>query len=323
MPICSAVMILLGLMSFQKSFAAPLGTIPRLETQDWYLIADLRSDLWTSPYSYKQSPVRIVGGELRIPIAHGEGWNISANVATESLSLSKTEFSLADREVFIGNNLQNQAFGMGFSRFWEDGSGFTLVGAYASASDNPFADDRDKWIEGTVTYRTGAFGNHRYIFAVNQSNNRGLANGKPFPFFGIILEPHPNLIAQVGFPFIRVIWKDVGKWKREAQVTPFGAYFDLERYMDDDFLLHAHTEYTIRSYLYDSRIDDANRLYYQEMTMDVALKKELSKATIVSFGIGYAFDRRLYEAQSIYEPRHDKSQMDSDIYGRLRMEFNL
>jgi hypothetical protein len=75
--------------------------------------------------------------------------------------------------------------------------------------------------------------------------------------------------------------------------------------------------------MYDNRLEDSTRLYYQEMSVEGALKKELSEVTTISVGIGYAFDRRLYEAHSVYEPRENKMELDSDLYGRMRVEFNL
>lgn len=310
-------------LAARGSFAAPLGTIPTIDTQFLRVILDFRSDLWTSPYSYKPSPIRVINGEFRIPVAYGDTWNISANISDESLSLSKTEFHVADRDVFIGNNLQSQSIGLGLNKTFADGSAFMLVGAYATASDNPYADPRDRWFEGNFVYRSAPRGSYKYVMAVNQSANRGLANDRPFPFFGIVFQPNDNFEAHIGFPFMRIIWHKENDWKRIAHVTPFGAYFDIEKNLTDDFIYHGRAEYALRSYLYKNRLEDDTRLYYQEMSLEGGIRKELTVTTTVGIAVGYAFDRRLYESKSIYEPRESKTELDSDFYGRIRLEFNL
>lgn len=306
-----------------NALAAPLGAIPQIDTDYLRVILDFRSDLWTSPYTYKQSPVRIFGTEVRIPIAHGASWRASANISDESLSLSRTEFPLVDKDIFVGNNLQSQSLGLGFSKINEDTSAFSIVGAYASASDAPYADIRNRYFDGTLTYRTAPIGRHRWVFALNQSNNRGIANGRPFPYLGVLLEPAEEFQAWVGFPFIKVIWQRPGDWKREAEVTPFGAFFDIEKLISNGFLWHSRAAFTLRSYLYENRIEDASRLYYQEMSVEGGVRKALSAGTLVEIGVGYSFDRRIYESDSIYTPRNDKTIVDSDLFGRIKIGFTI
>ncbi|KYG66794.1 hypothetical protein AZI86_07075 [Bdellovibrio bacteriovorus] len=303
--------------------AAPLGTIPFIDTQFLRIILDLRSDLWRSPYSYKASPIRIINGEFRIPVAYGDSWNISANISNESLSLSNTEFHVADRDVFIGNNLQTQSIGLGINKTFSDSSVLMFMGAYATASDNPYAEPRDRWFEGNLVYRSKSLGSYKYILAVNQSANRGLANDRPFPYLGVIFQPNDNFEVHVGFPFMRILWQKENDWRRIAHVTPFGAYFDIEKNLTDDFVYHGRAEYAIRSYLYKNRLEDETRLYFQEMSLEGGIRKELTVTTTVGLALGYAFDRRLYESRSVYEPREAKTALDSDLYGRLRLEFNL
>jgi hypothetical protein len=81
---CRTFLLLVVVFFSLFSAAAPLGTIPTIEEQSMRLLLSLRSDLWTSPYTYKESPIRIFGGEFRVPIYTAETWAVSASVSDES-----------------------------------------------------------------------------------------------------------------------------------------------------------------------------------------------------------------------------------------------
>lgn len=316
-------LFLILLASFNWGFAAPLGTIPTIEEEGLRLLFDFRSDLWRSPSLYKSDPVRITGAEVRVPFAHAETWKASANASDESLSLGKADFSLGKKKVFIGSDLRSQSFGLGLRKNFETGSNFTVFAAFATASDRPYGDPRDEWLEANLVYRSPMIENHRWIFVVNQSNNRGFRNGLAFPYFGVSYEPEPEFTAAFGFPFLFLTWGTPETWKREFRLTPFGTRFDLETNLEDQFVFNAFAAFTVRSYLHDERIDDEDRLYYQEFSIEASVRTKMTPQTGVIFGVGYSFDRRLYESETIYSPNSEYTIIDNDLYGRVAMEFRL
>lgn len=308
---------------FSLGQAAPLGTIPTIEDRNLRFIFDFRSDLWTSPYTYKSAPVRITNSEIRIPLLRTETWKGSADIADESLGLGKADFTLGKEKVFIGNNLQSISAGLGINKEFESGSSLSVFAAYATASDEPYVNQRDVWVEGNVIYYTPQINSHRWIFAVNQSNNRGFYNGKPFPYFGVIYHVHENLMLVYGFPFFRAVWDNPEIWQKTFRLTPFGIGFDLEKNLEDDFVFNASIGFDVRSYLHSTRVDDEDRLYYEEVALQGRIRKNLTDTTGVIFGLGYSFDRRLYESENIYSPNSETTRLDSDIFGRLSVEFRL
>lgn len=317
------VLFFLLLVSPDWVFAAPLGTVPTIEERDLKLIFDFRSDLWTSPYTYKSAPVRITAGEFRIPVAKAETWKASADVYDESLNLGRSDFTLGKKKVFIGSSLRSQSVGFGANNDFESGSSLTVFGAFASASDEPHRDQRDEWIEANVIYRSQLFDNHRWIFVVNQSNNRGFRNGFPFPYFGVIYEPDPEFRVVAGFPFAMVTWGRPETWKKGFTLTPFGTRFDLETNLEDKFVFNAFAAFTVRSYLHAAREDSEDRLYYQEFALEASVRTAMTSETGIIFGLGYAFDRRLYESETIYSPNSEVTIINNDFYGRVAMEFRL
>jgi hypothetical protein len=317
-------LFILLFISANCGFAAPLGTIPVIESRNLKLIYDGRSDLWSALSKVKSTPVRITAAEVRIPIAHAETWKASADAYDESLSLGRADFSLGKKKVFIGSDLRSESFGLGLNKDFESGSSLSLFAAFATASDRPYGDPRDEWIEGNFIYRSQMIENHKWVFVVNQSNNRGFRNGTPFPYFGVSYEPDPEFKAMFGFPFVFLTWgTPENDWKKGFQLTPFGTRFELETNLEDHFVFNAFAAFTVRSYLHDERIDDEDRLYYQEFAVEVSVRTALTPVTGVIFGLGYSFDRRLYESETIYSPNSEYTIIDNDVYGRIAMEFRL
>jgi hypothetical protein len=120
-----------------------------------------------------------------------------------------------------------------------------------------------------------------------------------------------------------VTWGTPQTWKKGFTLTPFGTRFDLETNLEDKFVFNAFAAFTVRSYLHDAREDDDDRLYYQEVALEASVRTALTKETGVIFGLGFSFDRRLYESERIYSPNSEVTTMESDFYGRVAMEFRL
>lgn len=306
-----------------RAFADPLGTIPTVEDRNLRFIFDFRSDLWSSPYSYKASPIRVIEGEFRLPLYRSEEWKVSFDLYDESLNLGRAEFSFGKESVFLGNALHNQSMGLGAKKDFESGASLSLFASYATASDHPYGSPRNSWIEGGFIYKSPQTENRSWIFAVNQSNNRGIENGKPFPYFGVMYEPDPEFTALYGFPFLRLRWGIPDALKTTWNLTPFGTRLDLEKNLRDHFVLNVFMEASVRSYLLDQRLDENDRIYYHEVTLEASLKKNVTKTTGVVFGVGYSFERRLYESEVLYAPNAEMSRFENDFYGRLGMEFRL
>lgn len=311
------------LLSARLSSAAPLGTIPTVEERNWRINADFRTDLWTSPYKYKDAPLRIFNGSLRVPMAGGESWKASLDFEGEAVSLGRHDFGLGKKEVFLGNNLRSAGAGLGIKKDFNGGSSLSAFASYASASDNPYGENRNIWIESTVIYYGEKVENHRWVLAVNQSNNRGFENGRPFPFGGVLYEPNRDFSALFGFPFLRLMWGRTGEVKQTFNLTPFGVRYDFEESLPDMFVFNVFAAFTVRSYLHESRIDENDRLYYQEWAVETSLRKNVSHHTGVIFGLGYSFDRSLYESETLYAPNSPTVRLESDIYGRVAVEFRL
>ncbi|WP_413583110.1 hypothetical protein [Bdellovibrio sp. HCB288] len=282
-----------------------------------------RSDLWTSPYTYKDSPVRISGGEVQIPLYTGDTWAASAAVYSESLNLGRTDFDLGTKDIFIGNALRQEFIGAGARKTFSNGDNISGFIASATASDDPWGSDRDKYIYAALIYRTRLIDNYNWIFGIDQSENRGFLNGEPFPYLGITYHLDNDMEITVGLPFFRMKWKFADDWKGMASVTPFGFNVSADKEVTHNTDVGGVVALNVRSYLFHERTEDDDRLFYQEIMAEAYLARELTEATRVIFALGGSADRKLYESEKIYSPNSHVTSIKSDFYGRLAVEFRL
>ncbi|WP_413576508.1 hypothetical protein ACLVWU_00535 [Bdellovibrio sp. HCB290] len=319
------ILILLTVVFFYQlpALARPLGTIPEIQEQDLLMLFDFRSDLWTSPYTYKDSPVRITSGEVRVPLYAGDSWAMSAAAYTESLNLGRTDFELGTKDIFIGNSLRQEYIGIGARKTFDSGASISGFLASATASDDPWGSGKDKYTYAAVIYRSRMIDDHNWIFGVDQSQNRGIKNGQPFPYLGITYHLQNDMIVSFGFPFFRMVWKFAEDWVGSASVTPFGMRVAADRKINSNTSVGALAALSVRSYLFHEREEDADRLFYQEIMGEVFLARDLTEATRVIFALGGAADRKLYESERVYEPNSQVTTIKSDFYGRLAVEFRL
>lgn len=305
------------------SFAAPLGTIPKIEEENLRLLFDFRSDLWSSPYTYKDSPVRLLGSNILIPLYIADSWSVSTRIFTESLNLGRSEFHLGGEDIFVGTALREEGLGFGARKSFSDGAKLSVLATIATASDVPWGDPRNDYIDASIVYQAAGDENYHWIFAVNQSNNRGIYNGIPFLLVGIVNDRDPEFRYSFGLPFLHLEWGRRGDWNKYFDLTPFGIKLGANKPLKHEFVFATHAALTVRSYMFDTRKDDADRLYYQEIAVEGSFTKFVTSWTGVTFAFGAAMDRRLYESERIYHPNSKVMSIKNDFYGRLGVEFKL
>lgn len=312
--------LILGLSGV--SYSAPLGTIPTIEEGNLRLITDFRSDLWTSPYRFKSAPLRFIDGKFRIPVLKKDSWTASVAFESERFSLGRADVTLGSQKVFVAQDLRSESIGFGVSKSFENGDSVSFFNSWATASDSPFS-TRNSWAESTWIYRTRRVDDHRWVIGLNQSNNRGILNGKPFVYAGMVYDNEDDFSMSVGFPFFSATWGNSETWRKTFVLTYFGSRLEAEKNLEDGFVFKTAAWFSVRSFLHDDRTNTDERLYYQEICIEPSIKKALSDRTNMVFGVGYSFDRRLYETRTIYRPNNKTTQIENDAYTRFGLEFIL
>lgn len=311
------------LFIFDLIYASPLGTVPLIEENNLKFIFENSSDLWTSPYQEKPSPLRVYRTSMRIPVLSGSTWKGSINVENESLSIGRSDILLGKNQVYLGSEFRSQSVGFGISQKWNEGSFLTVFGSYMSASDEPFKRGRDQWFEAHAIYRTPFQDDYHWILLLNQSRNRGFYNNHLFPYVGLSYEPTHHLQIIFGFPFFHIMWQNQDSWVKMITVTPVSLRAEMARSLDDRFIVNIASAFSLRSYLHYRRINDNERIYFEEKFIESGFKTNLTSTTSLRFSLGLSFDRKIYEAKDLYAPNSSPEKLDQDLYGRLNAEFRL
>ena len=80
---------------------------------------------------------------------------------------------------------------------------------------------------------------------------------------------------------------------------------------------------SLNSYLFSERSNDNDRLYFQEVNISGTVRKAVSTNTDVTYGAGYAFERRLYEADNLYDNENKMTRLPDDFFFKAGLEFTL
>lgn len=321
--ISKGILLIVGLSMPKIGVAAHLGMIPTVDKHNLRLIIEGRTDIWTSPYRDKETPLRLHELKLRAPLFNTESWSASAHIGAESLSSGRADMTVGRNPVFIGSDLRSLSAGFGVKRTASEGSSVSIFTAQNSSSDEVYRDTRDTWTEVSIFYEFAPQDRLQWVVAANSSKNRGFLNNQIVPFIGVHYKPSSNFSATFGFPFARLIWSNEDFWTTSVYLTPVGVHGEVTRSTSAHMSWRIKAGLSSRSYLHVNRIDDHMRLIFEEKYFEGGFKSKVSDQTSVGFTIGTSFDRVFYEAQNVFSAEGQKTNLNKDLYGAFLMEFEL
>lgn len=315
--------LLLFLIPFSSLKAAPIGTVPFVDSGDMRFNFEFRSDLWTSPYHDKENPVRLTSAQFYSPVLRQNDQFATFTASASGVNLGRSDISIGDRQVALGQDLQDNSIGLGYSQVSEDQFSFLILAAYSSASDRPFNQARNNWTEINTVFLLPPKDNYNWFFALNYSKNRGYFNDSVFPFVGINYDISEQTNLKVGFPFVWLTLKKDDDMMLEFFLSPGSGRIQAFKKLGEKFKAYTRVGLTSYSYLHENRIDDKDRLFFQERSLETGLIAQVSDQTAVGFNLGYAFERIFFEGENLFKPKGQKAKLGSDLYGSLIVEFKL
>lgn len=304
--------------------AAALGTIPTVDQGRPRFIIDTRTDLWLRPSQDKLEPVRIYENEFKVPLYRNQDWVASFNAQFDGLSFGRTDLRVGHEQVTLGTSLRSQSAGFGLRHQLDINSSLSGFVSYRSASDEPFKNPRDQWLEISFLYFSSkSESGLQWILLSNQSHNRGFNNGQWFPFIGVQIDVDPEFSYSVGLPFLRLAWKKPLGFAAVITATPTGASGVISQRISENFLALSHFGVAVHSFLHSKRTLSEDRAFYEEKYADLGFKYFLSKDTDISLAVGGSFDRYVYGGKTAFKADSSKNRLTNDFYGRLVLDFHL
>jgi len=313
----------LTLIAFNSLEAASIGTVPLVDNGGLRMNFEYRSDLWTSPFHDKESPVRLTNASFYSPVLRRNDKFATFTANASGINLGRADISIGDRQVALGQDLQDNSIGLGYSQVSEDKYSFLITAAYTSASDRPFNETRNNWTELNAILNLPPHENKNWVFALNYSKNRGYFNNYVFPFVGVNHDISEQTNIKYGFPFFWLTSKRDYGVTIDFFISPGTGRLQAFKDLNDKIKAHGRFGLTSYSFLHEKRINDKDRLFIQERSLELGLIAQVSDQTSVGFNTGYAFQRVVFEGENLFKPKGQKSILGSDIYGSLMVDFKL
>lgn len=317
------LLIIFNVVGMNHTWARPLTYLPINSTEKVKIKSEFQSDAWVKAKSHKDSPVRVLLGEAKIPLYYNEEIQIFFDFSNEHLSLGKSEVELAGKSIYFDSALLSQRIGFLGQYNIHDGSKVLLSTSYMSDSDQPFKASRDKWLAAGILYTFAPKQRHQWFAAVDYTRNRGLLNNSLFPYFGVIYTPTNDWFMVLAFPYILITHGSVDDVIYRFNASPFGGFVEAETKTKNNYFLKLGTSMSLNSYLFSERSNDNDRLYFQEVNISGTVRKAVSTNTDVTYGAGYAFERRLYEADNLYDNENKMTRLPDDFFFKAGLEFTL
>lgn len=314
-------LVILFLSSVAK--AAPLGTIPQVQEGPARLEIEYLTDLWTEPNENKENPVRLYNLNLKMPIVASEKWTASFQGELEGYDLGRPDITIGDDNVRVGSDLRAQSLGFGMSYHPGDGQWLNYFGSYRSASDEPYMNSRDTWVEHSLFYALKPRGAYQWVTGFNFSQNRGYWNGQVLPLLGVSYKPYPQMAIVMGFPFFYVDMDIKNYIRAQVTLTPVGLNTEFSHKINDVLSARFRAGLATRSYLHHNRIEDEKRFFVNSKYVDISFRRALSPKTQYGLALGYSFGREFYEGEQAFRPQGHRSTIGPDLTGGFVMEILL
>lgn len=209
------------------------------------------------------------------------------------------------------SHLYDAEFGFGYRHLENQNEFWGLTSSIGSAGDQIFHSRTKTVWNVTGFYSTTRDPSSRWIWLVNDSNNRSFLNEIPLPGFAYLYRPSNDFLGVFGFPFVFIRWKMNELWTSQFFLLPYIYRAEFSRKITEPLSLYISAERNVQSYYRENRQKDQDRLFYSETRLVMGLKSPLSRfATAEIFG-GFLFNRALGEDENFKEGLSNSTSLDN------------
>ncbi|QDU25130.1 hypothetical protein ETAA8_01910 [Anatilimnocola aggregata] len=186
-----------------------------------------------------------------------------------------------------------------FDNGWRAGFMFNV----GSASDRPFAGIRDMTLTTLGFLNVPSGERDAWSFSLFYSPTSQL----PFPIPGVayVWRPSDQFTANIGIPFSL-------RYQPTETFTFTASYLPLtnvalrgSQRLGDYWNLYASYQIVNETYWLSERVNTQDRLYLFDQRVGIGLERELAFGFKLDLAAAYLFDRRIFQAESFSDARHD------------------
>ncbi len=247
-----------------------------------------------------------VAAPLRIAPDGSGIWLATADVDYRAID---TTASFPDSGRPVPQELWNVGFGTMYFRRLDDGRRIGGIVSFGSASDRPFDEFRDLTLTSIGFLEIPLRDRDAWNFSLFYSPTSQLPY--PMPGLAYVWRPDDRLTAQLGIPF-SLNYRPNDRWTLAADYRPLTEVrVRATRKLADGWNAYAGYEMTADTYFLAERLRTADRLYLFEQRAAIGLERRLPAGFRFDVSASYLFDRRIFQAESFFDGRHDELRIGS------------
>lgn len=239
-------------------------------------------------------------------------WTFSVNAREMKLEPNNSPFP----------DLYDIKVGLGYTKLMDNNRQWTVNGSLGSASDKPFASEKESTVNVTGVYSTPIDASKRWLYLINYSNNRSFLNNIPLPGIAWMYTPSREFSLILGAPFLFLNWQFSENMGANAYtLLPYTYRAQLYYKLNPVAQIYGGFDASqVVHYLHD-RESRKERLFYDERKAFLGFKSPLSKALMSDFEVGYAFDRKFFAAEDYSWKPKNPTVIGSSPYAKLSLKF--
>lgn len=263
-----------------------------------------------------ENRVNVYEGQAAFNLIKNKKQTLTFTGEFETVDTGFSDFTIGNSSVLTRGHLSNQSVSMGYNRNINDsGENLSLTLSYGSASDNTFSSSKNNAVNLTATYGfKKSKEESQWLLLLNYSNNRTFLNNIPLPSVGYLYRPSKKFTVFAGLPFLSLTWVDFPNYIHSITLSPSSLKLDFSWGVMGPIRFYSLFNYQAQSYLHQNRAEDDLRLLFVEKKWALGLRAPVSRAVSFDLGVGYSFDRYLFEGEGVYSKIGDKLYLDEDVF---------
>jgi hypothetical protein len=255
---------------------------------------------------------------MGFPLWRGKGQALIANVKY-GLHAADGDVVLPDTGRPLPETLEDVSLGLTYYRMIDPRRSFAAVLSVGSASDKPFEGPDETAVRFFTFYRKPARDKNSWLLVLIYLNNSALGSNLVFPGFAYNWRPSDEFRMTIGMPFVSALWTPGERWSIRLSANPSpGANAGVDYRATSRLRCYAQYGVGTTGYFLADRTAEDDRFFNYEQRVEVGCRIRLSGKVVLRLGVGYAYDRRYFEGESLWE-NHDRVDLGDATYAAARI----
>lgn len=230
---------------------------------------------------------------LSAPVLVREQDSVTASWKWSQLNLEHDE-NLPNGGALPGH-FYNSEIGVGYRHIENPNHFWGLTSSVGSAGDQIFHSRTKTVWNVTAFYSTTEDPSSRWVWLLNDSNNRTFLNEIPIPGVAYIYRPSADFMGVFGFPFAFIRWKWDELWSSQFVLGPYVYKAEISRSIAGPAQVYVSLDRSVQSYYREDRLEEEDRVFYTESRLLIGAKSPVNKVFYAEIFGGVAFNRTVAE----------------------------